>query len=193
MKKKNKSNISKYKKTDLSRCLLFIEPGPVVLVSSYNLETQQPNLMTISWTIALDFNHHIALCTGPWNYSFDLIMKTKECVVAIPPASMAETVVKIGDISGKDCDKFEKFGIKQLEAEKTNAPLIDGCVANLECKVVDFVKKYGLIILEVVNVWENEELKDEKLFHAYGDGRFVKDGEKMDLRKFMEDKVPEGL
>ena len=193
MKKKNKSNISKYKKTDLSRCLLFIEPGPVVLVSSYNLETQQPNLMTISWTIALDFNHHIALCTGPWNYSFDLIMKTKECVVAIPPASMAETVVKIGDISGKDCDKFEKFGIKQLEAEKTDAPLIDGCVANLECKVVDFVKKYGLIILEVVNVWENEELKDEKLFHAYGDGKFVKDGEKMDLRKFMADKIPEGL
>ena len=193
MKKKNKSNISKYKKTDLSRCLLFIEPGPVVLVSSYNLETQQPNLMTISWTIALDFNHHIALCTGPWNYSFDLIMKTKECVVAIPPASMAETVVKIGDISGKDCDKFEKFGIKQLEAEKTDAPLIDGCMANLECKVVDFVKKYGLIILEVVNVWENEELKDEKLFHAYGDGKFVKDGEKMDLRKFMADKIPEGL
>ena len=193
MKKKNKSNISKYKKTDLSRCLLFIEPGPVVLVSSYNLETQQPNLMTISWTIALDFNHHIALCTGPWNYSFDLIMKTKECVVAIPPASMAETVVKIGDISGKVCDKFEKFGIKQLEAEKTDAPLIDGCVANLECKVVDFVKKYGLIILEVVNVWENEELKDEKLFHAYGDGKFVKDGEKMDLRKFMADKIPEGL
>ena len=193
MKKKNKSKISKYKKTDLSRCLLFIEPGPVVLVSSYNLETQQPNLMTISWTIALDFNHHIALCTGPWNYSFDLIMKTKECVVAIPPASMAETVVKIGDISGKVCDKFEKFGIKQLEAEKTDAPLIDGCVANLECKVVDFVKKYGLIILEVVNVWENEELKDEKLFHAYGDGKFVKDGEKMDLRKFMADKIPEGL
>ena len=120
-------------------------------------------------------------------------MKTKECVVAIPPASMAETVVKIGDISGKDCDKFEKFGIKQLEAEKTDAPLIDGCVANLECKVVDFVKKYGLIILEVVNVWENEELKDEKLFHAYGDGKFVKDGEKMDLRKFMADKIPEGL
>ena len=193
MKKIKKSNISKYKKTDLSRCLLFIEPGPVVLVSSYNLETKQPNLMTISWTIALDFNHHIALCTGPWNYSFDLIMKTKECVVAIPPASMAETVVKIGDISGKDCDKFEKFGIKQLEAEKTDAPLIDGCVANLECKVVDFVKKYGLIILEVVNVWENEELKDEKLFHAYGDGKFVKDGEKMDLRKFMADKIPEGL
>ena len=191
MKKKNST--SNYKKTDLSRCLLFIEPGPVTLISSYNKETKKPNLMTISWTIALDFSHRMALCTGAWNYSFDLIMKNKECVVAIPPASMAETVVKIGDISGKECDKFEKFGIKTLKAEKVDAPLIDGCIANLECKVVDFVKKYGLIILEVVNVWENEELKNEKMFHAYGDGRFVQDGEKMDLRKFMEDKVPEGL
>ena len=191
MKKKNST--SNYIKTDLSRCLLFIEPGPVTLVSSYNKETKKPNIMTISWTIALDFSHRMALCTGAWNYSFDLIMKNKECVVAIPPASMAETVVKIGDISGKECDKFEKFGIKTLEAEKVDAPLIDGCIANLECKVVDFVKKYGLIILEVVNVWENEELKNEKMFHAYGDGRFVQDGEKMDLRKFMEDKGPEGL
>ena len=191
MKKKNST--SNYKKTDLSRCLLFIEPGPVTLISSYNKETKKPNLMTISWTIALDFSHRMALCTGAWNYSFDLIMKNKECVVAIPPATMAETVVKIGNISGKECNKFEKFGIKTLEAEKVDAPLIDGCIANLECKVVDFVKKYGLIILEVVNVWENEELKNEKMFHAFGDGRFVQDGEKMDLRKFMEDKVPEGL
>ena len=190
---KIKNSTSNYKKTDLSRCLLFIEPGPVTLISSYNKETKKPNLMTISWTIALDFSHRMALCTGAWNYSFDLIMKNKECVVAIPPATMAETVVKIGDISGKECDKFEKFGIKTLEAEKVDAPLIDGCIANLECKVVDFVKKYGLIILEVVNVWENEELKNEKMFHAFGDGRFVQDGEKMDLRKFMEDKVPEGL
>ena len=188
--KKKKSN---YKKTDVARSLLFIEPGPVTLVSSYDKETKTPNIMTISWTLALDFNQHIALCTGPWNYSFDIIMKSKECVVAVPPASMAETVVKIGDISGKDCDKFDKFGIKTLEGEKVKAPLIDGCVANLECKVVDYVEKYGLIILEVVNVWESEELKDEKLFHAMGDGRFVKDGEKMDLRKFMKDKIPEGL
>ena len=74
-------------------------------------------------------------------------MKNKECVVAIPPASMAETVVKIGDISGKECDKFEKFGIKTLEAEKVDAPLIDGCIANLECKVVDFVKKLVWFLL----------------------------------------------
>ena len=183
----------KFKKAAIERCLLYIEPGPVTLISSYDPEKKKPNLMTISWTIALDFKQHIAICTGPWNHSFDIIMKTKECVVGIPPSNIAETVVKIGDVSGKDVDKFEKFKMTQLKAEKVKAPLIEECVANLECKVVDFVKKYGLIILEVVNVWENQELKDEKLFHAYGDGTFVEDGEKMNLRKFMDDKIPDGL
>ena len=186
-------NKVKFKKGKIERSLLYIEPGPVVLVSSHDPDEDKDNVMTISWTLALDFCQHIALCTGPWNYSFDIIMKTKECVVAIPPASMAETVVKIGDISGKDVDKFEKFDITKLEAEKVDAPLIEECVANLECKVIDFVKKYGLIILEVVNVWENQDIKDPKLFHAFGDGTFVTDGEKMNLRKLMKDKIPKGL
>lgn len=181
-----------FKKAPLERCLLYIEPGPVTLVTTN--DGTKNNVMTISWTLALDFKHHIALCTGPWNQSFHTIMKTKECVVAIPPASMAEDVVKIGDISGKDCDKFEKFGLKPLKAEKVNAPLLEQCVANLECKMIDFVEKYGLIILEVVNVWENTEIKEPQLFHAFGDGTFVKDGERMNnLRQFMADKIPEGL
>ena len=32
---------SKYKKVDVRRSLLYIEPGPVVLVSSYNPETKK--------------------------------------------------------------------------------------------------------------------------------------------------------
>ena len=183
----------KFTKGKIERSLLYIEPGPVVLVTSHDPDENTDNVMTISWTIALDFSQHIAICTGPWNHSFDIIMKTKECVVAIPPASMAETVVKIGDISGKDVDKFEKFDITKLEAEEVDAPLIEECIANLECKVTDYVKKYGLIILEVVNVWENKDIKDPKFFHAYGDGTFVTDGEKMNLRKFMKDKIPKGL
>ena len=103
----------------------YIEPGPVVLVSSFDPDKKKANVMTISWTIALDFAQHIAICTGPWNYSYDIIIKTKECVVAIPPASLAETVVKIGDVSGKDIDKFKRFKLTKLDAEKVSAPLIE--------------------------------------------------------------------
>ena len=58
---------------------------------------------------------------------------------------MAETVVKIGNISGKDCDKFEKFKLNALKAEKVKSPLIEQCVANLECKLVDVVEKYDYL------------------------------------------------
>lgn len=181
----------KHNKGKLERSLLYIEPGNVVLVTTN--DGKKDNVMTISWTIALDFKQKIAICTGSWNLSFDTMMKTKECVVAIPPASMAETVIKIGDVSGKDVDKFEKFPITKAKAEKINAPLINECVANLECKVIDYIEKHNLVILKVVNLWENPELKDAKLFHAMGDGRCVIDGETIDYRKFMADKIPEGL
>jgi len=37
--------------------------------------------------------------------------------------------------SGKDIDKFKKYGLTELLAEKVEAPLIKECIAHLECKV----------------------------------------------------------
>ena len=42
-------------------------------------------------------------------------------------------------------------------------------------------------------MWENKDIEDPKMFHAFGDGTFVTDGEKINLRKLMKDKIPEGL
>ena len=45
-----------------------MEPGPVVLVTTN--DGKQDNIMTISWTMVLDFTPVFALTTGEWNYSF---------------------------------------------------------------------------------------------------------------------------
>lgn len=57
-----------WKELPLARALTFIEPGPVVLVTTF--DGQRNNVMTISWTMAIDFAQHIAITTGPWNHSF---------------------------------------------------------------------------------------------------------------------------
>ena len=93
--------------------------------------------------MAIDFAQHIVITTGEWNYSFRAIMNTRECVVCIPPVTMLETVVRIGDVSGADIDKFNMFSPTPLPAVTVNASLIDGCIACLECKVVDCIEKYG--------------------------------------------------
>ena len=175
----------------IERALLYIEPGPVVLVSTH--DDHKNNVMTISWSMALDFDQHIAICTGPWNYSFKALKKTKECVICIPPASMAETVVKIGDISGADTDKFKEFSLTALEAAHVHAPLIKECMACLECRVIDYVRKYGIFILSVEKVWENEEIADKQMLHAFGDGTFSTDGSRINLRHLMADKLPPNL
>ena len=59
-----------------------MEPGPVVLVTTR--DGGKNNIMTISWTMVVDFTPLFAMTTGPWNHSYAALRKTRECVIAIP-------------------------------------------------------------------------------------------------------------
>ena len=133
------------------------------------------------------------MTTGPWNYSFQALRDTKECVLAIPTIDLAETVVGIGDCSGAETDKFQKFNLTALAAAEVKAPLIAECLACLECRVTDYLKSYGIFVLDGVRAWIDRERKERRTFHANGDGTFVVDGKIINLRGLMEDKVPPGV
>lgn len=179
------------KKIPLSKAFTLLEPGPVVLVTTY--DGRQNNIMTISWTMVVDFTPRFAITTGPWNYSFAALRKTRECVIAIPTVDLLDTVVGIGTCSGADTDKFAKFGLAPLKASKVRAPLIKECLANIECKVVDIVKKHGIVVLEGVAAYVDSERKLKRTVHAVGDGTFVVDGQKMSRKRMMRSKLPAGL
>ena len=125
----------------ISKAFTLIEPGPVILVTTN--DGHKDNLMTISWTMVLDFTPRFAITTGAWNYSYAALTKTKECVIAIPTVDLLDTVVGVGTCSGKDTDKFEKFGLTRVKAKHVRAPLIAECLANIECRVADIVKRHA--------------------------------------------------
>lgn len=179
------------KETSIEKALTYIEPGPVVLVTTFDGEKN--NVMTISWTMAIDFDQHLVLTTGEWNHSFGTLMRTGECVVCIPPAEMLETVVRIGMVSGADTDKFKRFHLNPLPAQTVHAPLLDGCIACLECKVTDYIERYGFVVLKVTRVVENTRCQDLRMIHARGDGTFTADGASFNCRELMESKLPPGL
>ena len=54
----------------------------MTLISTF--DGHKNNVMTISWTMPIDFDGRLVLCTGPWNLSFKTMLKTKECVLCIP-------------------------------------------------------------------------------------------------------------
>jgi flavin reductase (DIM6/NTAB) family NADH-FMN oxidoreductase RutF len=175
------------KSLPLSEVYRLIEPGPVVLVST--MSGKKTNIMTMSWHMMVDFEPPIIACVmSNRDYSFDALKKTRECVINIPTVELARKVVACGNISGKDIDKFKKFGLTPSAAACVHPPLIDECYANLECRVIDtkLVTQYGIFIIEVVKAWIDRSQKHPRTIHHHGNGRFVVDGETIKLPSKMK-------
>jgi flavin reductase (DIM6/NTAB) family NADH-FMN oxidoreductase RutF len=179
------------KKLQISKAFTLMESGPVVLVTTN--DGKKNNIMTISWTMVMGFTPIFAITTGPWNYSFAALCKTKECVISIPTVDMLDKVIGIGTCSGSDTDKFEKFILTPLKGKNVKAPLIKECLANIECKVIDIVKKHNIVVLEGVAAYFDESRKVKRTVHAVGDGTFIVDGRKINRKKMMRSKIPTGL
>lgn len=175
----------------LGRAFTLIEPGPVVLVTTRN--GGRNNVMTISWTMVVDFTPVFAITTGPWNFSFAALRKTRECVIAIPTVDLLDRVVGVGTCSGADTDKFERFGLTPASGKVVGAPLIRECLANIECKVVDLVRKHEIVVLQGVAAWIDSSRRERRTVHAVGDGTFVVDGRRIDRRRMMASKLPAGI
>jgi len=175
----------------LSKAFTLMEAGPVVLVTTH--DGRKDNIMTISWTMVVDFTPVFAITTGEWNHSFAALRKNRECVIAIPTVDLLDKVVGIGTCSGADTDKFGRFGLTPVRGKVVASPLIKECLANMECKVIDIVKKHNIVVVEAVAAHINAARKEKRTVHAVGDGTFIVDGRKIDRRRMMASKLPYGV
>lgn len=176
---------------ELSKAFTLIEPGPVVLVTTH--DGKHDNIMTISWTMVMDFTPVFAITTGEWNHSFAALQKNRECVIAIPTVDLLDKVVGIGTCSGADTDKFARFALTPVQARLVRPPLIKECLANIECKVIDIVEKHNIVVLEGVAAYIDSARQETRTVHAVGDGTFIVDGRKIDRKKMMASKLPPGI
>jgi flavin reductase (DIM6/NTAB) family NADH-FMN oxidoreductase RutF len=175
----------------LSKAFTLLESGPVVLVTTH--DAQKDNVMTISWTMVLDFTAVFAIATGDWNYSFASLRKNRECVIAIPTIDLLDTAIRIGTCSGKNTDKFAKFKLTRVRAKLVRAPLIKECLANIECKVIDIVKKHNIVVLQAVAAYVDSARREKRVMHAVGDGTFIVDGRRIDRKKMMASRLAPGV
>lgn len=152
----------------------FIEPGPIVLVSS--LWKGQCNIMTMGWHMIMETEPSLIGCyIWTRNHSHRMIKSSKECVINIPTVDLATKVVKIGNCSGRDVDKFSAFQLTPEKGKKVSAPLIQECYANFECKLIDtsLISKYSLFVFKVVKAHVATSPKFPKTLHYRGSGLFM--------------------
>jgi len=174
------------KELPLSRVYQLLEPGPVVLLTT--AAKGRANVMAMSWHMMVEFEPPLVACVvSGGDHSFAALRATRECVIAVPPLELAPKVVEVGNCSGRTVDKFAAFGLTALPAERVAPPLIAECFANLECRVVDthLVNKYNLFVLEVLKAWIDPAQTAPRTIHHHGYGKFVVDGETIELRSKM--------
>jgi flavin reductase (DIM6/NTAB) family NADH-FMN oxidoreductase RutF len=162
----------------------YLEPGPIVLVSSaWRGET---NIMTMGWHAIMEFTPSLVGCViAGGNHSFDLIRRSKECVINVPTTALTDAVVGIGNCSGAAVRKFEKFGLTAEPGHRVTAPLIAECHANFECKLKDdgLVERYNFFIFEVVKAHVARRPKHPQTLHYTGDGVFMVSGKIISRRE----------
>lgn len=171
----------------LSKVYGLIEPGPVLLLSTAGRE--RPNVMTLSWHTPLEFEPPLVGCVlGPFDHSYSLLKKTRECVLNIPTVELADKVVAVGNCSGRATDKFAAFGLTARPGKLVAAPAVAECYANLECRLADtrMVNRYGLFVLEVIGAWVDTAVKQPKTLHHRGWGVFGVTSETISLKSGMK-------
>lgn len=162
----------------------YLEPGPIVLVSSR--WEGKTNIMTMGWHMMMAFTPALFGCyIWDRNHSFEMLRKSKECVINLPTIELADEAVGIGNSTGARVDKFEKFGLTPVAGEKVGAPMIKECHANFECRLADaaLIPKYGIFVWEVVKAHVAAAPKNPQTLHYRGDGEFMVAGSSISLRK----------
>jgi flavin reductase (DIM6/NTAB) family NADH-FMN oxidoreductase RutF len=167
----------------VSKVRRYLEPGPIVLVSSHSLGKH--NVMTLGWHTVLEFSPSLVGCMiSGGNHSFSMIRQSRECVINLPTTALTDIVVRIGNTTGAKIDKFAEFGLTAEQAHSVEAPLIAECHACFECRLFDdaLVDKYNFFIFEVVKAHVAARPKHPETLHYTGDGVFIVSGKVVSRR-----------
>lgn len=158
---------------ELSKAYRLLNHGPTVLISSAHHGKQ--NAMAAAWVCALDFDPpKITVVIDKNTYTRELIEASGSFAINVPCVAQIDQVQKVGTSSGrdlKDTDKFSLYGLETFLAKTIDAPLLNGCVAWLECKIISEPHNqntYDLFIAEVVAAYADERVFSDGKWHFEG-------------------------
>ena len=160
----------------LAQAYRLTNHGPTILVSAAH--GNQRNLMAAAWNMPLDFDPpKIAVVIDKRTYTRELIEAAGSFAINVPCRAQAEMVMQVGASSGRELlgktpdNKLAAFDISTFTDGNVGAPLVEGCVAWLECKLLPephIQSAYDLILGEVVAAWADDRVFSNGRWHFDG-------------------------
>jgi flavin reductase (DIM6/NTAB) family NADH-FMN oxidoreductase RutF len=116
----------------------------------------------------------VACAIGHEAYSCEIIEKTREFVVNVPPQNLRSQIYYCGFHSGRQVDKFKETGLTRQPAHRVKAPIIAECVAHMECRVNKMIRAGDkrLFVAEVIESYADEALVKGQRSVEYAAGEF---------------------
>ena len=163
----------------LPKSYLLLNHGPTVLVSSAHAGRR--NVMAAAWSMPLDFDPpRVVVVIDKATLTRELVEASGEFVLNVPARHQAAMTLAVGSRSGREGDKFSLVGVASLcvpgnplrgqatVATAVGAPLIESCLAWLECRVIpepQIQQTYDLFLGEVVAAWADPEVFSDGRWH----------------------------
>jgi len=148
----------------LAHAYRLLNHGPTVLVSAGH--DGVVNVMAAAWSMPLDFNPpKVAVVIDKSTFTRHLIEASGSFALNVPSRALAELTVGVGTESAMtNPAKLRLHGVRTFAASQVSAPLVQGCVGWLECRVLPEPhnqQTHDLFIGEVVAAWA-----DPRVFHG---------------------------
>ena len=134
--------------------------------------------MAAAWNMPLDFDPpRIAIVIDKNTFTRKLIEASGSFAINVPCRMQADMVVKVGSSSGQELlskeidNKFSEFNLTTFAAAQIKAPLLEGCVAWLECKIIPephIQNTYDLFLAEVVAAYADDRVFSNGRWHFEG-------------------------
>lgn len=175
----------------LPQAYRLLNHGPTVLVSA--AQGGRANVMAAAWAMPLDFDPpKVAVVIDKSTFTRTLVEASGTFALSVPCRALADATFAAGSLPGADrADKFADCGLARFPAQRIEAPLIDGCVAWLECRVVvepRTQQAYDLFVAEVIAAqadervfangrWLSDSPVDFRTLHHQAGGAFFVAGE----------------
>ena len=193
----------------LPQAYRLMNHGPTVLVSAAH--GGRRNLMAAAWAMPLDFDPpKVAVVLDKSTFTRRLIEAASEFALNLPCRAQADLAYTVGSCSGEALDKFEAFKVGSFAGRATGAPLVEGCVAWLECRLLPqpaLQAQHDLFLAEVVAAqadarayahgrWQFRDgpdadpaLEPLRTLHHIAGGRFFLCGEQVQARSLVEERA----
>jgi flavin reductase (DIM6/NTAB) family NADH-FMN oxidoreductase RutF len=142
--------------------------NPVTLLSTS--DGYHENIATMSWVCSLSHKPPLLMVSiSPLRFSHDLVLRSGEFAIMVLSENQKELSTLAGTLSGKNQNKWnlEPFRNSKKAAEYIKAPVLAGCTAVFECRLMNHLTTgdHTLCIGEVVHQTSQNQLNPLILFN----------------------------